>query len=126
MTITGTGFNASSGNVVTLGYRTAEVLSANATHMVVQVPKHVGGTYQLSIHVSGKGLAAVSGAQGWFRFDSGIENVSPKIGSRYGGQHITLSGFGFAPVGSGSTDEDTDYETLFSAWTNFGTATSED
>jgi hypothetical protein len=121
VTITGAGFNAT-GTVVTVGYRTAAVVSATSTQLVVEVPKHVGGTYALSVHVPGKGYA--SGFKQWFRYDSGIESITPKLGSRYGGQRITISGFGFAPAGTNSTasEEDTTYDALFNAWTNYGTA----
>ena len=121
VTIKGAGFNAT-GNVVTIGYRTASVVSATSTEIVVEVPKHVGGTYALSVHVPDKGYAA--GFKQWFRFDSGIASVTPKLGSRYGGQRITITGFGFAPFGTNSTasEEETLYESLFNAWTNYGTA----
>jgi len=121
VTITGAGFNAT-GTVVQVGYRIATIISATSTEIVIEVPKHVGGTYTLSVHVPGKGYA--SGFKQWFRFDSGITDITPKLGSRYGGQRITLSGFGFAPFGTNSTlsDVDTSYKALFSAWTNYGTA----
>jgi hypothetical protein len=121
VTIKGAGFNTT-GTVVQIGYRTATVISATSTEIIVEVPKHVGGTYSLSIHVPEKGYA--SGFKQWFRFDSGITNITPKLGSRYGGQRITISGFGFAPFGTNSTasDENTGYDALFSAWTNYGTA----
>ena len=120
VTITGQGF-AAAGNVVTMGYRDAEVLSENATTIVVTVPKHVGGTYQLAVHVPNKGLAV--GTKKWFRFDSGVLSVSPKQGSRYAGQRITITGFGFAPAGeSFQNDEDSKYAKLFGSWVNMGTA----
>jgi len=119
--IKGAGF-AATGNVVKIGHRTATVISATSTAIVVEVPKHVGGTYALSVDVPDKGLAA--GFKQWFRYNSGITDIHPKLGSRYGGQRITISGFGFAPFGTNSTasDEDAAYDSLFSTWTNFGTA----
>jgi len=121
VTITGAGFNAT-GTVVTLGYHTATIISATSSEIVVEIPKHVGGTYALSVRVPDKGYA--SGLKQWFRFDSGITSVTPKLGSRYGGQRITITGFGFAPLGTNSTssEEDTFYDSLFNAWTNYGTA----
>lgn len=99
VTITGAGFSREglAGNVVMLGRKQAQVLAANSTAIVCVVPKHVGGTYKLSVTVAGKGLAV--GEKQFFRFESGIELVIPKVGSKYGGQKVTISGFGFAPKG---------------------------
>ena len=138
-TITGAGF-APRGNVVTLGLRRAEVVSENASHIVVAVPKHVGGTYNLSVVVPHRGLAV--GSRQWYRFESGIHRVSPSVGSRYAGQRITVTGFGFAPAGpanrapskahrtatlsaEAAADEAAEaeaYAALFGAWRNYGTA----
>lgn len=126
LTITGQGF-AASGNVVVLGRRPAELVSENSTHIHVVVPKHVGGTYRLSVTVPGKGLA--TGPKLWFRFESGITEVSPKSGSKYAGQRITLTGFGFAPAGDPAASASVDsealaYASLFNSWVNYGTANS--
>jgi hypothetical protein len=64
----------------------------------------------------------------WFRFDSGIENISPKLGSRYGGQRITITGYGFAPAGDppAMSSDDITYASLFSSWVNYGTSNNTD
>ena len=124
VTITGAGF-AESGNAVTMGYRSVTTVSENSTHLVVRVPKHVGGTYPLSVSVPDKGYAA--GPKMWFRFETGIESITPKLGSRYGGQRITITGYGFAPHGDGfvsgsSSDDALAYLELFGSWVNYGSA----
>jgi hypothetical protein len=105
---------------VRLGYRVAAVVSENGTQIVVVVPKHVGGTYGVSVVVPHLGLA--TGARQWFRFESGIVTIEPRLGSRYGGQRVTLTGFGFAPKGSASLPEAEAYAVDFASWLNFGTA----
>lgn len=54
---------------------------------------------------------------------SGIEDISPKAGSKFAGQTVTITGFGFAPVASWSeevvpSEEDLEYLALFSGWIN--------
>jgi hypothetical protein len=75
------------------------------------------------VTVPHKGHAA--GLQQWFRYESGITEVMPKHGSRYGGQKITITGFGFAPYGvalaSDGDREAADYAVAFQDWSNFGT-----
>jgi hypothetical protein len=104
-TIIGQGF-ASSGNAVLMGSVAAKVLSENETHIVVAIPKHVGGTYPLQVKVPNEGFAA--GHNMWFRFQSGIVEVSPKKGSIFGGQRLTITGFGFAPLLASSTNGNDD------------------
>jgi len=38
----------------------------------------------------------------WFRYESGVVAITPKLGSKYAGQRITLTGYGFAPLESGA------------------------
>ena len=95
VTLTGSGF-AAAGNVVTLGFVDAVIESESVTEIVVTVPRHVGGTYPFSVTAADKGLA--TGRRMWFRFASGVDTIAPALGSRYAGQRVTLTGFGFAPL----------------------------
>ena len=127
LTITGESF-AKRGNVVTLGYTTCPVLEENSTQITCAVPKHVGGTYVASVNVPDLGLAV--GKKLWFRYESTIISVTPKQGSRYAGQRITITGYGFAPkseraVTYGDDDAELEaewYAATFAGWTNEGTA----
>ena len=80
VTIAGAGFHPSfGGNAVRLGYKRAQVLAATDESLVVAVPRHVGGTYRVSVSVEGKGRAV--GEKLAFRFESGITAVNPPLGS---------------------------------------------
>ncbi len=120
VTLVGEGF-ANKANVVTMGLRRATVISENSTYIVALIPKHVAGTFAVSVLNPNTGLAI--GSRLWFRFESGILDVTPKEGSRFGGQTITISGYGFAPRGNKAGGEEArTYLELFHPWTNLGTS----
>ena len=125
VTITGAGF-AGAGNVVTMGLAQAEVVAEGPASIEVAVPRHVGGTYRVTVAHPDLGLA--DGERLWFRFESGVTDLAPRLGSRYGGQRVTLTGFGFAPAGGGGggggapSAEEAAYAALFGDWVNIASA----
>ena len=80
VTLTGEKF-APSGNIVTLGFQHCPVTKENSSYIECTVPRHVGGTYGVTVENPAMGLA--EGSSMWFRFRSGVIAVTPNTGSKY-------------------------------------------
>ncbi|MFJ6943304.1 RHS repeat-associated core domain-containing protein [Streptomyces wuyuanensis] len=95
VTLSGTGFaTASAANSVTFGSKTAEVVAASATRLVVKVPQDAGNG-KVSVTVSG---TTVQSPEAFTLASPGptIASVAPASGAT--GAEVTLTGTGFAPV----------------------------
>jgi len=116
VTITGQGF-AESGNIVSLGYLGCPVAMENSSTIVCTAPRHVGGTYAATVNVPQRGWA--DGIKLWFRFTSGVTSITPRAGSKFAGQRITITGFGFAPAKEHHTNltaNEQAYHVMFHEW----------
>ena len=107
LTITGTNFHADTANVViNVGHETCDNIvrseSAGVNGTIVEsyvcdTPKHAGGAYPVTV-VTPDGFSVVkdySPNPVFFFYEAAVQAIFPSSGSVYGGQVITISGYGF-------------------------------
>lgn len=58
------------------------------------VPKHMGGVYPITL-TTNEGRACQPPSGNFFEYEAKVLEINPPIGSKYGGQIITISGYGF-------------------------------
>ncbi|XP_077992871.1 fibrocystin-L-like [Glandiceps talaboti] len=98
ITISGTGFSSVTSDVtVTLDGVECTVSSASTTSIDCDLGEHSAGTFDVVVHVSGKGLATSSST---FEYQLTLTAVSPTQCSFGGGRDVTITGDGFDSVNS--------------------------
>ena len=68
--------------------------SVSVDQLVCDIPKHPGGYADIKFR-TGSGYASSESDLMWFKFESAVQDIYPPEGSRYGGQIVTISGYGF-------------------------------
>ena len=96
VTIAGSGFGTDRSQLtVRVGNASCSVVSSDETSIQCRLPKHVAGTFDVVVHVRGKGYAAYVTSRVRFTYDIKLDNASPRESSFGGGRILKLTGEGF-------------------------------
>ena len=101
ITLYGFGFQGNGGEDegvrVWLGEVECVVISVNETEIMCTAQAHSAGSVGVSVHVPGRGYAAVNDSV-CFSYRLSLDGAQPARGSTEGGTRVTISGHGYLPV----------------------------
>ena len=101
ITVYGSGFEGDSSEGddvrVWLGGVECVVIAVNDSEISCTVQEHPAGSVSVSVHIPGKGYAAVNDSIVCFLYLLDVTDIQPASGSIIGGTEVTLRGRGFLP-----------------------------